>query len=168
MTPIRRWLTHLWLDSADTRRRLPDAALQRLEAAVRQSEARHLGELRVCVEASLSPSRLWLAQTPRERALELFSQLRVWDTERNNGVLIYLLMADHQIEVVADRGLFHRVDSSEWQQLADQLSRAMQAGQAEAGLTEAIRRVGEMLNQHFPAPADAPADNELPDAVLLI
>jgi uncharacterized membrane protein len=172
MTPIRRWLTHLWLDSADTRRQLPDAALQRLEAAVRQSEARHLGELRVYVEASLSPGQLWRAQTPRERALELFSQLRVWDTERNNGVLIYLLMADHRIEVVADRGLSRRVSHGEWQALADRLSSALQADQAEAGLNEAICRVGEMLRRHFPAPTDAPSDNdndnELPDAVLLI
>ena len=90
----------------------------------------------------------------------------------SNGVLIYLLMADHRIEVVADRGLSRRVSHGEWQALADRLSSALQADQAEAGLNEAICRVGEMLRRHFPAPTDAPSnndnDNELPDAVLLI
>lgn len=166
--PLSTWLRHLWLDGADSRRQLPAEALQRLEAAVRASEARHLGELRICVEAGLSLARLWRGQSPRQRAIECFGLLRVWDTEHNNGVLIHLLLADHRIEVVADRGLSQRVPPETWQALADQLGQALARGQIEAGLQQAIAQVGDLLHAHFPAPAHAPNPNELPDAIVLI
>jgi len=166
--PLSAWLRHLWLDSADSRRRLPADALQRLEDAVRASEARHLGELRICVEAGLSLNRLWRGQSPRQRAIECFGLLRVWDTEHNNGVLIHLLLADRRIEVVADRGLSQRVPPQTWQALADQLGQALSQGQVEAGLQQAIAQVGELLHAHFPACANQPNPNELPDAIVLI
>ena len=162
------WLRHLWLDAADSRRHLPDDARQRLEAAVRASEARHLGELRICVEAGLSLPRLWRGQSPRQRAIECFGLLRVWDTEHNNGVLIHLLLADRRIEVVADRGLSQRVPPETWQALADRLGQALSQGKIEAGLQEAIAQVGELLHAHFPASPHAPNPNELPDAIVLI
>lgn len=172
MAPFKRslttWLRHLWLDTADSRRRLPHPALQRLEAAVRASEARHLGELRICVEAGLSLPQLWRNESPRQRAIECFGLLRVWDTEHNNGVLIHLLLADRRIEVVADRGLSQRVPPGTWQALADQLGQALAQGQVEAGLQQAIAQVGDLLHTHFPAPAHAPNPNELPDAIVMI
>ena len=170
--PFRRtaftWLRHLWLDATDSRRQLPPAALQRLEDAVRASEARHLGELRICVQAGLSWSQLWRGESPRQRALACFGLLRVWDTEHNNGVLIHLLLADRRIEVVADRGLSQRVPPETWQALADQLGQALAQGHAEAGLQHAIAQVGDLLHAHFPAPAHTPNPNELPDAIVLI
>jgi uncharacterized membrane protein len=166
--PLISWLRHLWLDTGDCRRQLPAHALARLEQAVRTSEARHLGELRICVEAGLSLPRLWRGQSPRERAIECFGLLRVWDTEHNNGVLIHLLLADHRIEVVADRGLSQRVPPETWQALADRLGEALAQGQTEAGLQQAIALVGELLHAHFPAPADGANPNELPDAIVLI
>ena len=168
MNTLTRWLTHLWLDVADVRRALPAAACSRLEAAVRLSEARHLGELRLCVEAGLDAARLWRAQTPRQRAIELFSQLRVWDTAHNNGVLIYLLLAEHRIEIVADRGLSERVAPETWQLLADRLGEALAAGRIEAGLSQAIAEVGELLHQHFPDASPQGNANELPDAIVLL
>jgi uncharacterized membrane protein len=166
--PLATWLRHLWLDAADSRRQLPGDALQRLEAAVRASEARHLGELRICVEAGLSLPRLWRGQSPRQRAIECFGLLRVWDTEHNNGVLIHLLLADRRIEVVADRGLSQRVPPETWQALTDHLGQALAQGQIEAGLQQAIAHVGDLLHAHFPAPVHAPNPNELPDAIVLI
>ncbi len=117
---MNRWLRilkHRWLDETDARRALDEAALARLAERVQRSERRHSGEIRVCVEAGLPLSYLWRDATPRERALAMFGKLRVWDTEHNNGVLIYLLLAEHAIEIVADRGLNRHVPPAQWQPL---------------------------------------------------
>ncbi|GAB1460845.1 hypothetical protein MASR2M50_26190 [Thauera sp.] len=113
MEKLRRLLRHLWLDADDARHALGNAALDRLEARVRASETGHTGQICLCVEASLPPSYLWrhlargeaLASVIRDRAITLFGKQRVWDTEDNNGVLVYLLLAEHHIEIVADRAL---------------------------------------------------------------
>jgi uncharacterized membrane protein len=165
---LPRALRHLWLDAADARRLLPAEALARLEAAVQASEARHLGELRVCVEAGLPWGALRQGLTAHQRAIGLFAALRVWDTAHNNGVLIYLLLADQLIEVVADRGVSAHVPTETWQRLTDTLGSALRQGQAEAGLLAAIDAVGTLLRQHHPAPDGATRTNELPNAVVLI
>lgn len=167
MNTLTRWWRHLWLDAHDARRTLTPAGLQRLEAAVQASEARHLGELRLCVEAGLGPRALWQGVDARQRAIDLFGELRVWDTELNNGVLIYLLLAERRIEVLADRGLHQRTAPETWQALTRQLSQALQAGQFEAGLAQAVDAVGALLRQHYPADGRHPNPNELPDAVVL-
>lgn len=168
MTNLTRWAKHLWLDADDARRRLTTSGLQRLAQAVADSEARHRGELRVCVEGGFPASALWHGIAPRQRAIELFSQLRVWDTAHNNGVLIYLLLAERRIEVLADRGLSQAVPDAQWQALAERLSAALQADRFEAGLAQAIQEVGALLRQHFPSHADGARRNELPNAVVLI
>ncbi|NBD20286.1 TPM domain-containing protein [Aquabacterium fontiphilum] len=165
---LTRWIRHLWLDAADTRRQLTDDGLSRLEQAVRNSEARHLGELRVCIEAGLDAADLWRGVDARQRALTLFSQLGVWDTEHNNGVLIYLLLADRRIEVLADRGLSRQVPEAQWRALVDELSTSIRHDSIEAGLQKAIARVCELLRQHHPAMAHNRRPNELPDSVVLL
>ena len=165
---LPRALRHLWLDAADARRVLPGEARARLEAAVRASEARHLGELRLCVEAGLPWEALRQGLSARQRAIALFSALRVWDTAHNNGVLIYLLLADQRIEVVADRGVSAHVPPETWRALADRLGAALQQGQPEPGLLAAIDQVSALLRQHHPAPHSAQRPNELPDAVVLL
>jgi len=165
---LPRTLRHLWLDAADARRLLPTDARMRLEAAVQASESRHLGELRLCVEAGLPWSALRQRLNARQRAIELFSALRVWDTARNNGVLIYLLLADQRIEVVADRGLSAHVPPDTWQALADGLGAALREGQVEQGLLAAIAQVGALLHAHHPALPGSRRPNELPDAVVLL
>ncbi len=167
MHALTRWPRHLWLDAADARRLLGSDGLQRLEQAVRDSEARHMGELRLCIEAGLPVASLWHGTSPRDRAVTLFSQLRVWDTEHNNGVLIYLLLADKRIEILADRSLHARVGSRTWQGITDQLSTALQSGRYEDGLIQAIDAVSSLMRQHFPL-TSKPNRNELPDAVVLI
>jgi uncharacterized membrane protein len=168
MNTLARWARHLWLDAADARRILTPAGLQRLEQAVAESESRHVGELRLCVEAGLPLSALWRGDAPRARAIELFSHLRVWDTAHNNGVLIYLLLADKRIEILADRGLHARTSAAHWQAIADSLSAALHGGQFEQGLTEAVRQVGTLLKQHYPMAEGGRRPNELPDAVALV
>jgi uncharacterized membrane protein len=164
---MNRWLRllkHRWLDERDARRALNADALKRLEARVAASERLHSGEIRVCVEAGLPLSYLWRGASAHERAVTMFGKLRVWDTEHNNGVLIYLLLADHAIEIVADRGLNAHVDRSHWQALLHGMRSAFRSGRFEEGLNETIDAVSALLQRHFPLREGEANPNELPDA----
>lgn len=165
---VLRVIKHRWTDSADLSRALPHAAVRRLEAHVRASERRHSGEICVCVEAGLPLSYLWKGLRARDRALTLFGKLRVWDTEDNNGVLIYLLLAEHAIEIVADRGLSRRVPGEQWQDIVHSLSASLRGGRFEEGLSTAVDAVDALLQHHFPLAPGQLNPNELPDAVLLL
>jgi uncharacterized membrane protein len=167
MQRLRRILRHRWLDEADTRRAIPPALSEQLARRVAASERRHSGEVRIYVEAGLPMSYLWQDRTPRERAVAMFSKLRVWDTAENNGVLIYLLLAEHAIEIVADRGLTQHVAPQEWTQIVSRLASALKDGRFEEGLTQALAEVSALLVQHFPLEAGAANPNELPDEPVL-
>ncbi|MDE2594327.1 MAG: TPM domain-containing protein, partial [Burkholderiales bacterium] len=122
-----------------------------------------------CIEAALPLGHLWRGVTARQRALEIFSELRVWDTEHNNGVLIYLLLAEHRIEVLADRGLMHKLnDADHWEKLVGQLSANLGQGGLEAGLQTAIDQIGQLLQRHYPLLKGQANPNELPDSIVLI
>ena len=164
MGRLTRLLRHRWLDETDTRRALDDAALARLRERVAQSEGRHSGEIRLCVEAGLPLSYLWRDAMARERAVTMFGKLRVWDTEHNNGVLIYLLLAEHMIEIVADRGVARVVPQAHWQALVDGMRQAFRQGHFEQGLAEAIDAVDAVLVKHFPLAPGQSNPNELPDS----
>ena len=167
---LRRLLRHLWLDAGDARRALDEAANGRLEARIAQSEATHSGQICVCVEASLPPSYLWrhllhgepLSEVVRDRAITLFGKQRVWDTENNNGVLIYLLLAEHRIEIVADRGLTRAIGATHWNDLVGAIGRCCRDGEDEQALRLAIEDVGACLQRHYPRSGKPPA----PDAGL--
>jgi len=168
---MRRLLRHRWHDASTLRRTLPPTALERLTRRVQASERRHSGEIRIYVEAGLPSSYLWRRQaTPqlvRQRALTLFGKLRVWDTEHNNGVLIYLLLAERSIEIVADRGLNRHVSPQDWQAMIARMRDAFRADLFEQGLTQALEEISAVLVQHFPLAADAPNPDELPDTPVL-
>jgi uncharacterized membrane protein len=163
MNRLLRIARHRWLDERDVRRALGPDALARIGERVAASEKRHSGEIRVCVEAGLPLSYLWRGATVRERALTMFGKLRVWDTEHNNGVLIYLLLAERRIEIVADRGLDRHVSPAQWQALLDGMAGAFRAGRFEAGVIAAIDAVDTLLAEHFPLAPGATNPNELPD-----
>ncbi|WP_374255353.1 TPM domain-containing protein [Aquabacterium sp.] len=167
MNTLTRWLRHLWLDAKAAERAITKPGLKRLEQAVADSEARHLGELRLCVEGGLPLPLLLRRVSPRARALDLFSHLRVWDTEHNNGVLIYLLLAERRIEILADRGLHAHVSAEYWGKLSQQLSAHLRQGHVEQGLMEALLSVGALLKAHYPAGQQSNT-NELPNAVVLL
>ena len=163
---LLRLLKHRWLDERDVKRAFDAAALARIEQRVAASEKRHSGEIRVCVEAGLPTSYLWRGLSPRDRAITMFGKLRVWDTEHNDGVLIYLLLAEHKIEIVADRGIARRVPQSHWDQVLQDMREAFRQGRFEAGLSHAIDQVDAVLREHFPLQPGQANPNELPDVPL--
>jgi uncharacterized membrane protein len=163
MGKLARILKHRWLDETDTARALKPEALARLEARVAAAERKHSGEIRLCVEAGLPLSYLWRNATPRQRAITMFGKLRVWDTELNNGVLIYLLLAEHAIEIVADRGVSRVVPQATWDGLVAGMREQFRAGRFEAGLAQAVDAVDALLTQHFGLAPGQHNPNELPD-----
>jgi uncharacterized membrane protein len=163
MGRLARIIKHRWLDETDVARALDAAALTRLEKHVAASETRHSGEIRLCVEAGLPLSYLWRNATARQRAVTMFGKLRVWDTEHNNGVLIYLLLAEHAIEIVADRGLARHVPQSQWDALLTGMRAAFRAGRFEEGLAQAIAAVHALLLQHYPLAEGQVNPDELPN-----
>ena len=163
---MNRWLRllkHRQLDERDAARVLAPEALARIEARVAASERRHSGEIRVCIEAGLPLSYLRRNASPRERAVAMFGKLRVWDTEHNNGVLIYLLLAEHAIEIVADRGVARFVPQAHWDAVVASMRDAFRDGKFEAGLMQAVESVDEMLLRHFALMPGQSNPNELPD-----
>ncbi|MDP1538078.1 MAG: TPM domain-containing protein [Burkholderiales bacterium] len=153
---IRRLLRHLLLPPWLMRRAFSAAVLQRIEAAVKQSERRHRGELRVAVEASLDLAALLRGQHPRVRAQEVFAQLGVWDTAENSGVLLYINWADRDIEIVADRGISAQVTQDEWEAICRVIEQEFHAERFESGVLEGIRQITELLAVHFPGGGDNP------------
>lgn len=167
-----RWWRHRWLPDDAATRAVPDDMAARLAQRIAASEARHSGELVVCVEGALPNSYLARAGATepldavvRQRALAWFGKLRVWDTEANNGVLIYLLLAERRIEIVADRGLSQRVDAAHWQAVVQRLGQALKQGDVETGLTQALEEVSAPLMAHFALPEGVANPNELSDRV---
>ncbi|MBP6321465.1 MAG: TPM domain-containing protein [Giesbergeria sp.] len=161
-----RLLRHRWAENL-LRSTASPALLGQLTQAVATSEQRHSGQVRICIEAGLPASYIWRNASARERAIAMFSKLRVWDTEHNNGVLIYLLLAEHAIEIVADRGLARHVPQPVWETLASQLSAALRSGHTAEGLLQALADVSALLELHSPSDAstaEQPRRNELPDA----
>ena len=160
---LKRILKHRWLDESDAHRAVPPELLQRLARRVSASEQRHSGEVRIYVESGLPWSYLWRNAGSRQRAVTLFGKLRVWDTEHNNGVLIYLLLADRAIELVADRGLNRVVSPEQWQAMVKNLGAALKEARYEDGLTQALEEVSAVLVQHFALAQGETRRNELPN-----
>jgi uncharacterized membrane protein len=159
---LRHLVTPFWI----LRLRYPAALLQKIEARITRLEQQHPGELRFVVEHALELPDLFAGVTARERALEVFSQLRVWDTERNNGVLIYVLHAEHAVEIVADRALARVVPQSDWETLCRNAETKYRAGQHAEGALAAVDGAAQLLERHFPGAAGD--GNELPDQPLLL
>jgi hypothetical protein len=166
MMDFKRIMRHLIAPQWAVDRKFPAATMRAIEAAIRDSERSHDGELRFAVEGGLN---LWLllhGRTPRARAIEMFSQLRIWDTESNSGVLIYVQVVDRRIEIVADRGINARVEQREWDAIARAVETAFRAGRYEAGALEGLREITALLARHFP-PRGANPD-ELPNAPVVL
>jgi uncharacterized membrane protein len=163
MGRLARLLKHRWTDRRDVDRALPPEALARIEARVATSERRHSGEIRVCIEPALPTSYVLKRLRARDRAIMMFAKLRVWDTEHNNGVLIYLMLAEHAIEIVADRGLNRHVSAEQWRAIIDGMREAFRASRFEDGLNAAIDAVDALLARHFPAREGSANPNELPN-----
>jgi uncharacterized membrane protein len=148
---LKRTLKHLIASGTGLRRAFDRQALESIEQTIAASETKHGGEIRFALENNLAFADLWRGMTPRERALQVFSQLGVWDTEANNGVLIYVLWCDHDVEIVADRGFNGRVTAEQWTEVCHRMEQLFANGDAGAACVEGIRGVGELIARHFPA-----------------
>jgi hypothetical protein len=163
---VQRFMQHLLFTDWQVQRAFGPACLDAIEHAIHAGEKRHGGEIRFAVEGGLDALRLIQNQSARERALEVFSQLRVWDTEHNNGVLMYVLLADHAVEIVADRGIHAHVGEAGWTAICEDMQRAFAQKAFEAGALAGIAAVTAILGTHFPS--SGTRVNALPDAPVLL
>jgi uncharacterized membrane protein len=164
--PLATMLRHLLIPDWLALRAFPRATLDAIEQAVRESEALHSAELRFVVEGGLDVARLARGVTARARATELFASLRVWDTDENSGVLIYLQMVDRRIEILADRGIAARVPQESWNAVCRGMEVSLRAGRHREAALHGVREITALLASHFPARARNP--DELPDRPLLL
>jgi uncharacterized membrane protein len=162
-----RFFRHLATDHGTVRRRFPKAVLARIEAAIAEGETRHRGQLRFAVEPALPLARVLHRVTPRERALEVFGLLRIWDTAEDCGVLVYLLLADRDVEIVADRGIHGCVGNAVWEAVCRKMETAFRDGRFAEGVEAGIAEINALLARHYPREGEA-APNELPDRPVVL
>lgn len=163
---IPRLTRHLMAGTWQTRRAFSTQVLRVIERAIGQTEQMHAGEIRFAVEGSLPLSQLLAGHTARARAVEVFSQLRIWDTAHNNGVLVYVLLADRAVEIVADRGIDALVDQRDWDTICNAMQAAYGRGEFEQGSVAGVQAIAQHLALHFP-PTES-ASNELPDVPVML
>jgi uncharacterized membrane protein len=163
---ITRFGKHLLLNRWRVRQAFSKQALAHIEEAIKASETQHAGQIRFVVEGSLDSRPLFAGQSGRARAIDLFANLRIWDTEHNSGVLIYLLLADRDVEIVADRGIDARVGSQRWQDICAAMEKEFRQGRFEEGIIRGIALITAQLTEHFPAAGSH--RNELPDVPVVL
>jgi len=161
-----RWLKHA-IARLNAHRYFPPATLDAIQHAIAASEHRHLGEICFAVEGGLPLAEVFASHNPRERAHVAFARLRVWDTEQNTGVLVFVLIADHAIEIVADRGIAAKVAEAEWSAVCALMQREFVNDEYEKGALAGVAAITEILARHFPANGQRNPD-ELPDRPVLL
>lgn len=159
---FRHGFTFPWL----VRRYFSPDGLKRIDAEIAKSETQHSGEIRFVVESNLTFLEILGKKTAKKRALEIFSQLHIWDTEQNNGVLIYFLLADHDFEILADRGIHQHVGKEGWEAICQQMEAMLKEGEFEQGVVFGIRQISDALTKHFPANGEN--QNELPNKPIIL
>ncbi|WP_288127114.1 TPM domain-containing protein [Thiomonas sp.] len=159
---LQRLFRHALYPTARVHMLFPRQAMQAIANAIHAAEGRHGGEIRVAIEGALDWPELWRGVTPRQQAIALFSSLRVWDTERNDGVLIYLLLAEHAVEIVADRGIAARVAPESWQAVCRGMERHLRQSRHLDAILQGVDDVSKLLAEHAPAREGAQR-NELSD-----
>jgi uncharacterized membrane protein len=162
----RRLWRHVVTDRGDVHRAFPPSELARVEQAIAEGERRHAGQVCFVIEGALPLARVWQGMKPRERALEVFALLRVWDTEHNDGVLLYVLLADHDVEIVADRGIHAHVGDAGWEAICRKMETAFRAGRYTEAVDQGVRAISDLLATHSPRTADE--RNELSDKPIVL
>jgi uncharacterized membrane protein len=163
---LGRALRHLLSTRNEAERAFPPATLAAIGEAIALGEQTHRGEVRVVVEKSLPLSAVWEGVTNRQRAISLFADYGIWDTEDNCGVLVYVNLADHKVDIVADRGINRRIEPATWQAICNTMTAGFAQGRFHDATLDAIQQVNELLRQHFPTNGARP--NELPDRPLML
>jgi uncharacterized membrane protein len=162
-----RLLRHLFTAHAVVARTFPESSMRAIEQAVAEEEKRHAGEIQFAIESALPLAALLRGTTTRRRAIDWFARLHVWDTAHRSGVLIYLLLADRRIEIVADRGISAKVDGRTWELVCGEMQREFARGRFQQGVVLGVRAIGDVLAAHFPA-GGGPKPNELPDKPVVL
>jgi uncharacterized membrane protein len=165
---IKRILKHLMMPQWRLKRIFSDKVLREIEHLIKASESAHSGEIRFVVEAALDCPQLFKAQSARARAIDLFSELRMWDTEQNNGLLIYLLLADRAVEIVADRGVNAKVDADEWRNICRAMESDFSQGNFKGGMAMGIHSMTSLLTKYFPVSNASSYRNELSDKPVIL
>lgn len=163
MNRLARWLRHFTKTPQSVDTRFPSSVRNKIQDAIAEAERVHSGEIRFAIESALPWNYLRRNASVRERAEMVFSKLRVWDTEDNNGVLLYVELADHRIEIVADRGIARHVSDARWQEVTMMMREQFRGGQFEAGSIAGVRAVSAILAERFRLPDGARNPNQLPD-----
>ena len=166
MNWLKRFFRHVWMSPAIRRRQFPQATLDAIERAVAGGEKAHRGQVRFVVEAELSTGQLWAGITARQRAIDVFSMLRVWDTEENNGVMVYVLLADRKVEIVADRGVHRQVGDERWRAICKEIETLYRQDDFLNGSVTGIEKISAELARCFPARGGEM--NELPDKPVVL
>ena len=163
---LARFWRHVWMSPLQARRAFPDTTLDAIQREIAALEKTHRGEVCFVVEAELETAQLWRDLSSRDRAREVFAQQGVWNTEENNGLLIYVLLADRKVEIVADRGLDAHVRPEEWRPIVDAIDAHFKAGRFQEGALEGVRQASALVARHFPATGGD--RNELGDRPLMM
>ena len=163
---LKRALRHLFSTRTEAERAFPAATLAAIAEAISAGERTHRGEVRLVVEKSLPVSAVWEDLSNRQRAISLFADYGIWDTEDNCGVLIYVNLADHKVDIVADRGINRRIDAATWQTICNTMTAGFAQGRFHEATLDAVGQVNALLRQHFPSNGSRP--NELPDKPLML
>lgn len=166
MTWLKRFFRHVWMSPIIRKRQFPAATLDAITRAVATGEKSHRGQVRFAIEAELTTGQLWTGVTARQRAIEVFSLLRVWDTAENNGVLIYLLLADRKVEIVADRGIHRHAGDERWNAICREIEHHYRQGDFESGSVTGILKISAELAFYFPATGEH--KNEQPDTPVVL
>ncbi len=166
MTFLKRFFRHVWISPIQVKRAYPQATLNAIEQAVAKSEKNHRGQVRFVVEAELTTGQLWAGISARQRAVDVFSAMRVWDTAENNGVLVYVLLADRKVEIVADRGIQQHVGDERWRAICKELELHYRKRDFATGSVTAIEKISAELTHYFPASGET--KNEQCDKPILI
>lgn len=167
MPHFKRALRHLGTRPGAASKLFPADAQQQLQQAVRAGEQRHHGEVRVVIESSLPVALAFSGTSPRARARALFGALEVWNTEGHTGVLLYINLADHAVELLADRGIDARVAQETWRAICNELASGLAQELSVKPVLAAVEKIHHQLAQHFPS-GDRPNPNELDDRPVML
>ncbi len=163
---IKRFMRHVWMSPIQRNRMFPQSTLDEIERAIAEGEKLHSGEIRFVVEAELTAGQLWADISSRQRAIEVFGNLRIWDTEENNGVLLYVLLADRRVEIIADRGIDRVVGPERWRAICKEIELRYRRGEFLEGTRIGLEKIAAELTHAFPPKAENP--NELPNKAVVM
>lgn len=166
MEKLSRVFSHLFTFTRSGKQAFPEATLKAIQEVITEGEKLHRAEVQLIVEPSLPFSVVWAGTSSRERAIDLFSQYRIWDTEENSGVLIYIDLADHQVEIIADRGISHITTSDEWQAVCSTMTSGFAQGKYHESVIAALRLLNDILHEHLPDTENLP--NQLPNRPIVL